>query len=59
MLPTKQRDLVFLRGPVVEARGIEPRSENVEASGVYVRIWPFASSRFARASALASGLFTC
>ena len=44
---------------MVEAPGIEPGSENVEASCVYVRIWPFISSQFARASALSSGLVTC
>lgn len=44
---------------MVEAPGIEPGSENIDAACFYVRIWPFASSRFARASALASGLFTC
>lgn len=44
---------------VVEAPGIEPGSENFEATCVYVRIQPFGSSRFAPAGGLASGLFTC
>ena len=48
-----------VRGKVVEAPGIEPGSENFEAICVYVRIWPFNSSRFARANALAPGLVTC
>src|SRR5262245_7386294 len=47
------------RGPVVEAPGIEPGSENFEATCVYVRVQPFASSRFAPTGELASGLFTC
>jgi hypothetical protein len=43
----------------VEAPGIEPGSENFEATCVYVRIRPFVSSQFARAGALALGLSTC
>ena len=34
----------FCRGFVVEAPGIEPGSENVDATCVYVRIRPFKSS---------------
>ena len=43
----------------VEAPGIEPGSENFEATCVYVRIRPIESSRIARVGALSSGLFTC
>lgn len=43
----------------VEAPGIEPGSENFEATCVYVRIQPFESSRFAPTGELSSGLFTC
>jgi hypothetical protein len=44
---------------VVEAPGIEPGSENFEATCVYVRIQPFESSRIAPTGELSSGLFTC
>ena len=47
------------RGPVVEAPGIEPGSENFEATSVYVRIRPFISSQLARVGALALRLSTC
>ena len=43
----------------VEAPGIEPGSENIEATCVYVRIRPFVSSQIARVGALALGLSTC
>lgn len=44
---------------IVEAPGIEPGSENFEATCVYVRVRPIESSRFARTDALSSGLVTC
>lgn len=47
------------KGEMVEAPGIEPGSENVEATCVYVRVRPIESSRFARTDALSSGLVTC
>ena len=47
------------RPVMVEAPGIEPGSENFEATCVYVRIQPFESSRFAPTGELSSGLFTC
>jgi hypothetical protein len=43
----------------VEAPGIEPGSENIEANGVYVRVPSFVSSRFALTDKLAPGLVTC
>jgi len=43
----------------VEAPGIEPGSENSEATGVYVRIRSIRSSRIAPTERLSSGLFTC
>lgn len=48
-----------LRAFVVEAPGIEPGSENSEATCVYVRIRPTASSWFAPAGGLSPGLVTC
>ncbi len=44
---------------MVEAPGIEPGSENFEATCVYVRIYPFESSRIAPTSELAPRLSTC
>lgn len=43
----------------VEAPGIEPGSENSEATCVYVRIRPIESSWIAPAGGLSPGLFTC
>jgi hypothetical protein len=47
------------RPVTVEAPGIEPGSENSEATCVYVRVQSFESSRFALTDKLASGLVTC